>query len=270
MPSRRLSMPANYAHYRFGKLVLTSLPVEEKKIVLDAMDSFNVGVHGPDVLFYYKPLHKNKINQLGNRMHEEKAFSFFEKAKGIYKARNGREEDLAYLFGFICHFALDSACHPLVEETMKAKNVPHVLVESSFDRKLLEKTGKNPEAYDTAKHVHLTETTIQNLVSYLSLERKEAEKCLRSIGFYSRFLRPMNLLKRSFLRIGTKIAGVYRSIYPMVIPEKSFHLLDDSDSILYQKMNEAVETAISLIANYNLYVKDVAELDERFQRNYEA
>lgn len=263
-------MPANYAHYRFGQLVLTSLPIEERKLVLYAMDSFNVGIHGPDVLFYYKPLCQNAINQRGNRLHEEMAFPFFEKAKEIYQGRNCPEEDLSYLFGFICHFVLDSVCHPIVEKTMKDKDVPHVLVESSFDRKLLEKTGKDPESFDTTQHIQLNETTIQDLVSYLSLGRNEAQKCLRSMRFYSHLLRPNNPLKRAFLRLGTKGFGVYDSVYKMVIPEKNYHELNESDSLLYRKMNESVMMAVSLIANSSLYVKDGAALDERFKRNYEA
>ena len=263
-------MPANFAHFKFGKLVLATLPMEEKKVILDAFDSFAVGVHGPDILFYYKPIGKNAVNQKGNRMHEEEAYPFFQKAKATYLSRNRREEDLAYLFGFICHFALDSTCHPIVEQTMAEKKVPHVLVESSFDRYLLLKSGHDPERYDTAKHVMVKEETIQDVSVYLEVTRKEARKCLKSIDFYSRPIRPRNAFKRNFLKLGMKVAGVYSSLYPMVIPEKKYHDLDDSDALLFHKMNKAVEFAKELITNYNSFIKDGNSLDERFKRNYEA
>lgn len=263
-------MPANFAHYRFGKLVLAVLPQPEKKIVLDAFDSYALGLHGPDVLFYYKPIRMNAVSRRGIALHDSEAYPFFVDSKEKYIGRKRREADLAYLFGFICHFALDSTCHPIVQRTMAEKNVPHLLVESSFDRSLMIKSGLQPERVDTARHVHCNEETIQDVSTYLCVSRGEAKKAISSFGFYARLLRPSNFAKREFLQIGMHVLGIYDSRYSAILPDRKFHDLDDSDSVLYQKMNIAVSLAKELIANYHLFVEDVESLDKRFRRNYEA
>ena len=58
-------MPAVYAHYLFGKKVYKALPEAEKKMVRQGKDAFLIGLHGPDLLFYYRPFGKNRINQQG-------------------------------------------------------------------------------------------------------------------------------------------------------------------------------------------------------------
>ena len=41
-------MPANYAHYRFGKLVLQEMPPQTKRLVQRFRRLFEVGLYGPD------------------------------------------------------------------------------------------------------------------------------------------------------------------------------------------------------------------------------
>ena len=40
-----------------------------KRIIKKERYCFLLGVHGPDILFFYKALGKNKVNQKGVRMH---------------------------------------------------------------------------------------------------------------------------------------------------------------------------------------------------------
>ena len=106
-------MPAAYAHYCFGKEVYKELPEKEKKWILEGKDAFLLGLHGPDLLFYYFPLVKNRVNQQGVHLHQELAADFFE--KGLKKYRQSEDPVLrAYLYGFICHFILDSECQPYI------------------------------------------------------------------------------------------------------------------------------------------------------------
>ena len=59
-------MPTTYAHYTFGKKVLNELNIDIRDSININMELFNIGLHGPDILFYYKPLKSNKVNKLGN------------------------------------------------------------------------------------------------------------------------------------------------------------------------------------------------------------
>ena len=49
-------MPSTYAHYRFGQEVLKELPNDIKKIIIENKELYDIGLHGPDLLFYYLPL----------------------------------------------------------------------------------------------------------------------------------------------------------------------------------------------------------------------
>lgn len=79
-------MPGTYAHYAFGKKVLAQVDDEIKNIILKNMDLFFIGLHGPDILFYYKPLiYNNPTSKLGHNIHNENSNIFFEKARSIIK-----------------------------------------------------------------------------------------------------------------------------------------------------------------------------------------
>ena len=50
------------------------------------MDLFFIGLHGPDILFYYKTLiYNNPTSKLGHKNQKENSNIFFEKARSIIK-----------------------------------------------------------------------------------------------------------------------------------------------------------------------------------------
>ena len=70
-------MPAAYSHYRLGQLVLDELNQPLKHVLETNQDLFDIGLHGPDILFYNRPYIHSKINRLGSAMHKERADIFF-------------------------------------------------------------------------------------------------------------------------------------------------------------------------------------------------
>ena len=58
-------MPSTYAHYKFGKTVLEQYPAPLAKIVREHRQLYNIGLHGPDILFYYRALTNNPVNAVG-------------------------------------------------------------------------------------------------------------------------------------------------------------------------------------------------------------
>ena len=47
-------MPAFYAHYRFGCDVLKQLPEDIRSICTAHRGLFDIGLHGPDIYFFYR------------------------------------------------------------------------------------------------------------------------------------------------------------------------------------------------------------------------
>ena len=138
-------MPTTYAHDLFGKEVYKRLPPDMKALLRRHGDLYRIGLHGPDILFYYM-VSKNPVTQFGIEMHHEKARAFFE--EGMRQVRRNNDEALfAYLLGFGCHYILDSACHPYVNKMAAEGVIPHIVLEKEFDRVLMEETGKDPDYY---------------------------------------------------------------------------------------------------------------------------
>ena len=116
-------MPSTYAHRRFGTNVLEHLPDELRAQLEQNRELYDIGLHGPDLLFYYHAAKSNPVGALGNAMHEEPGRVFFDRARRVVHCEADRDAALAYALGFVCHFALDSTCHPYVERFTRESGV---------------------------------------------------------------------------------------------------------------------------------------------------
>ena len=91
-------MPAAYSHYRLGQLVLDKLNQPLKRVLETNQDLFDIGLHGPDILFYNRPYIHSKINRLGSAMHKERADIFFYQALEILKAKKSGNYNVIHIF----------------------------------------------------------------------------------------------------------------------------------------------------------------------------
>ena len=135
-------MPSTYAHRRFGADVLVQLPRELREKITPYRPLYDMGLHGPDLMFYYRALQSNPVNRLGNAMHEQPGRVFFTRARGVVNTARNKNAALAYALGFVCHFALDSTCHPYVEAYTRQSGVSHCEIETEFDDMLLGRDGQ--------------------------------------------------------------------------------------------------------------------------------
>lgn len=139
-------MPATYAHYRFGAQMLRRMPGDVCRTAKRHRRLYDVGLHGPDLFFFYRPACSTKIGRLGSKYHRQTGREFFARV-----CRNLRmepsEAGKAYLYGILCHYALDSHCHPLVEQYSWEGIATHTRVETEFDRFLMEQDGRKPPCH---------------------------------------------------------------------------------------------------------------------------
>ena len=112
-------MPTTYAHYKFGKEVISALPRPLQTSIEQNRELFDMGLHGPDLLFYYRPAIKNAVNTQGYALHDKMADIFFENAVHVIENSENPGAARAYIYGVICHFALDSECHPYIEKMIR-------------------------------------------------------------------------------------------------------------------------------------------------------
>ena len=146
-------MPANYAHYRFGKLALPSLPAEARQCIGRFRRMYDIGLHGPDILFYYNPIMDTPVGQLGHSYHTYSGQAFFAQAAGQADSEAAR----AYLYGLLGHYCLDSVCHPYVNRLVDIGEARHIALESQLERRLLEADGEpSPATFDMSRRLRLT------------------------------------------------------------------------------------------------------------------
>ena len=74
-------MPSTYAHRRFGANVLDHLPAPLREKLEAHRELYDIGLHGPDLLFYYHAEKSTTVAALGNAMHDEPGRTFFDRAR---------------------------------------------------------------------------------------------------------------------------------------------------------------------------------------------
>lgn len=129
-------MPAIYAHDRFGEKAAKKLDGELKRFVFEYYPQFEIGLQGSDIFFFYRPYMKNKIIKYGHHLHGISAKPFFEHAMKVINKRGRDSAQYAYLLGFICHYILDSECHPYISQMIEKTGVQHLEIEEEFEKSL--------------------------------------------------------------------------------------------------------------------------------------
>lgn len=199
-------MPTTYTHDLFGKKIYQQLPLPMRKIIRRNSDLYRIGLHGPDIFFYH--LIKPAINGAGVEMHHNPAAPFFLRGMNLVRER-GDEKLLAYLLGFGCHYLLDSACHPFVDEMAEKRIISHTLLEKELDRTLMLETGHDPH------HFYPSDCIVPK-VSYArvihrvfpQIKTKDILFSLRMMKFLTNLMVYDNRGKRRlFLKTVTRIGG---------------------------------------------------------------
>ena len=261
-------MPTTYAHDRFGREVYQQLPPEWKRRIRDQKKLYLIGLHGPDLFFYYHPFQKNRISELGSRLHQQKASDFF--GEQIRKVQEEPCEAMeVYLYGFVCHYLLDSACHPYIGEYLSRTGVSHAKIETCLDRELMLMDGKDPLRYHPAAGI--CPHTVGNEVihrCFPSVSVSEIEECLRGMKRYTRVTICKKEWKRQFLRTGMKIAGCYDSMEGRIMPETMDPLCKEGVENLLSLYQKTLAEAPSVLQNFAEAVRGKEELSERFSRNF--
>lgn len=146
-------MPATYAHHRFGKQLLKSMPADARQCIQRFRRMYDAGLQGPDIFFYYNPYWKTAVGELGRTFHRMTGTDFFAAAGKAASSEAAR----AYLYGLLGHYCLDSVCHPFINQLDAAAEAKHVPFEAEFERYLLVLDGQtHPETYDMSRKLKLT------------------------------------------------------------------------------------------------------------------
>ena len=261
-------MPSTYAHRIFGDLVSRRLSAGTGEIAAKNRELFSIGLHGPDILFYHRPLRYSRINQLGRNMHKEKGRRFFTDAREMIRESEDPDAALAYILGFICHFTLDSLCHPFVNDWERKSGVPHVEIEAEFDKMLMREEGKDPWTFDTAGHLCPGEENSRIIGELLGISPKDADIAVKDMKKYCHFFTTENTAVRGIVFFFLKVSGLSHGIRGMFLNKKDNPGCSESSETLREKLYSSVDTAVKLLENYAGFYRGEENLQEEFERTY--
>lgn len=254
-------MPANYAHYRFGKLALPTLPPEARQCIGRFRRMYDIGLHGPDILFYYNPAMDTSVGQLGHSYHTHSGQLFFHEAC----AKADSEAARAYLFGLLGHYCLDSVCHPYVNQLVDIGEVRHIALESELERRLLLADGvKSPETFDMSKRLHLTRGECMTVAEfYPPATGANISRSIRHMSLCTHFLASPNRQWRWNLlhRIKPELCDIF---VPAAENEDMVLYVDELVRLYDQALRRYPEMAAELLAHMN----GGTELSEKFAPSF--
>jgi len=256
-------MPAVAAHYSFGQEVLGLLPGSIKSFIEENKPAFDLGLQGPDLLFYYKVWKKNEVVDRGHELHRQTAGSFIRAALTSLEQNPGSPQAEAYLLGFACHFVLDSTFHGRISE-LAPEDSEHRLLEAELDRQLMDK-------YSCGRHEFLR--TDRSDIAWLKLlypglSVKVLKKCAAGFLRLTALLDSKNPLIKFMIGLAEKALHKEGSFSSMSLKEEPDGKYFGPAREILDGMSPAAVSGAEAVKSVYLSLREGTALTESFEKNF--
>ncbi|MBQ4342470.1 MAG: zinc dependent phospholipase C family protein [Erysipelotrichaceae bacterium] len=262
-------MPATYTHGVYGKKVLEALDEQTRELIKKHRSLYDIGLSGPDILFFYQPLKSNDIKKIGYDMHDVAAREFFMKARRLIQESEDPEAALVYVLGFINHFVLDSECHPLVNEAEKQTGVTHTEIESELDAFLMREDGLDPVRTSVCDHIQVRKRDAQIIAPFFGVSEKEIREALRTLRLFLNIFVAPSEVKRKFIFFVMRKTHMYDHYHGLVFNREPNRKSYETVKQLMESMNHAIEASVMLINEYQRTLFTNQMLNVRYDRNFD-
>ncbi len=252
----RISMPAIYAHRRFGEEVAKTLPNAYTQLIAQYPEAFTLGTEGPDILFYHRPMKTNDVRQRAYYLHALSGNELFlHFGKKLIQSAKG--EDVlssngafaAYVCGFLCHFTLDASTHLYIDEH-SGKAVTHGKIESEFDKYLLRLDKKPTRGYNTATPILDANGSKEAVAKALDVPEETVAIAIKTMRKYNGWFSKKCELFHVFVHFVLKILGKDRQFGDMFLHKKDDPLCTEINEVLIVKWQDAIPIGAALIETY--------------------
>ncbi len=264
-------MPAAYTHDSFGKNVLRRLPEREAAIIRSKYNLFAIGLQGPDVFFYYHPVWKNPISEMGHQIHRESGETFIRRMAKTAALRGFPDDDLSFIYGNICHYALDRQCHGNIFHWQEISGAEHAMIEGQMDRALMLRNGEDPLLTMPARHIHPDRKAAELLhLYYPELSEKRLLAVLRSFRSFNKFLTMPEVWKRRVVYALMKRIGVYDSLRGHFIDREADSACEPDMEELLALYDGAIDMAVMLVERFRDMAEDRETWSPLYGMNFES
>lgn len=238
-------MPAATTHVAFAKDVMR-LDAEVNRRVRNTQ-MYLLGSQGPDLLFFSRAsILPGSLKKYGNLMHDHKVYEIIH----YFENHAKNDPDLtSYLYGYLCHYALDSTAHPLVyavtsslcQNDKNKEGETHVGLEAEIDVWVMHQRGKDISAYDVYNDLKVSPSCTRKLarmysamfrdILHLDIDAKQFEITIREISLWTAVLRPRRSVYRA-IRALEVILGSH-AISNMMLIDKMDEMIINNDHLSY-------------------------------------
>ena len=257
-------MSATYAHYRFGAQMLPRMPADLSRTARRHRRLFDVGLHGPDLFFYYRPVLSTRIGRLGHKFHMQTGREFFARVCRMLRLEPS-EAGQAYLYGVLCHYVLDVYCHPLVVQADWEGPVRHMQIETEFDRFLMQMDGiRPPGEMRLTKHMTLTEAEC-TVVSkfYPGTDKKAIRESLGTMVKIRKLLElPEGPARTALLKTVSMGSAAFRDMIVRATPDPECVHLNEP---LFERYQQAAGAFPEMLLKLSAHLTYSAPLGEEFE-----
>lgn len=299
-------MPATVTHAYFGIDVYNNLPIGLKELLMDEKKDIRMFAQGMDPFFFYHKISlKNgkKQQDFALYFHTNKTREFFINLVNYIKYNDYYQvpDVMAYLYGFISHYVLDSTIHPYVfyktgefikgdKESYKYKGLHHNM-EVFIDNYLINNREKGKvysfQFYDFCFDFTPFSKELEEVIDYAF---KETFGITEMSKFYKQALKDMHFALKYFRYDKTGIKKCIYTVCEKITPKTmfpfstiSYHVsLTDKRNYLNndhtkwnhpclkrekheesvdELYNKALDEALSIIKKVNYYIKDTKKID---------
>lgn len=230
-------MPAIMAHYSFGEDVLEQLPKSIKEKINKHLNMFVLGLQGPDILYYTRPITGKKFHKMGSSIHKMSGGKFFESRLKLC-TQTKSESLLVYIIGAVCHFWLDKNCHPFVCEKAPKMSEHHRL-ESELDSFVAQKKGITLKKY---KLIPTSKIDCSALAQAYDITLPDAKCAVRDFRKFARILH-----HRKLVRVA-EILARSGEMFSQVSPQKEFKYTQYTQE-LYKIMEHSVHSCVNILCD---------------------
>ncbi|MCR5145064.1 MAG: zinc dependent phospholipase C family protein [Lachnospiraceae bacterium] len=244
-------MPGFTTHYLFGKNTKEEIDNKDILTIINKYEkSFNIGLQGPDIFFYYVPAHLDSNRNIGNVMHDTTTHEYFQNlisARNELSSPEQQEMADAYILGFIGHYSLDTICHPYIyhkSNYMENKDAKlkdfgnHVSLETDIDKTMLRTyLDKKPTDFSPGETIDIgsNELKVISNVIYQAIHKTYPDhfisamrirNSIRSMRIENNWMKDKSGTKKKIMRSFEQLFFKHSFLSSMV-PSDTITLYDD-------------------------------------------
>jgi hypothetical protein len=248
--------------------MLPNMPGDARRTVQRFRRLFDVGLHGPDIFFYCSPLLKTVTDALGGKYHSQTGEEFFTRVCRSLRIAPS-EAGIAYLYGVLCHYCLDVACHDYIREVADRGEVTHAQLETELERRLLEMDGKVPAcSQDLSRHIRLTPGECETVAKfYPPAGPKNISSSVAGMARYVKLFAMPEGPARRVLEKGTAILS--KNYADMIMAPKPLPLCVPYLPELMERYEKAAELFPEMLTQLQAHMTYGAPFGEEFKGKFD-